>query len=149
MTAKAHDQWAGRDFPVLVTVAKLLDENFGSPLQPDDVMAESALDQQDVIRALLALASGYVTIQQEHTQAGGIPFVTVTGLTERGRRAAGLWPDGDAPDALVDLLQRAASTAADPDEKSRLRRAADALTGVGQGVMTDVLAALIKAQAGV
>jgi hypothetical protein len=73
----------------------------------------------------------------------------VNEITERGRRAVGLWPTGESVDALVDALRQAEDATDDPEEKSALRRAAGAVLGVGRDVMTDVMAAVIAKQMGV
>ncbi|WP_116951622.1 hypothetical protein [Jiangella endophytica] len=70
-------------------------------------------------------------------------YVLLTGLTERGRRAVGVWPSGENVDALVEALQQAAEATSDPEEKSALRRAAGAVLGVSKNVMTEVVAAVI------
>ncbi|GAA5150107.1 hypothetical protein GCM10023340_26490 [Nocardioides marinquilinus] len=69
-------------------------------------------------------------------------------LTERGRRAVGLWPSERSADQLVDLLRRAEDLTDDPDERSRIRQAAAALHGVSSDIITDVGAAWVRSQTG-
>lgn len=49
-------------------------------------------------------------------------------LRERGRRAVGIWPNGESVDALVDALRQAGEATTDPEEKTLIRRPAGALT---------------------
>lgn len=74
--------------------------------------------------------------------------VTRIVLTERGLRAVGLWPSDHAGNQLADLLRQAAEATTDPEEQTILQRASGAVGSVSRGVMTDVLAALLKSQAG-
>lgn len=69
-------------------------------------------------------------------------------LTERGRRAVGLWPSERTADTLVDLLRQAEELTDDPEEKTLIRRAAGAIGSVSRDVITDVAAALARSQVG-
>ena len=72
----------------------------------------------------------------------------ITRLTQRGRRATGLWPSENTVDALVEVLQQAERATTDPDERGAIRRAWSALGGVSRDVMVDVTAAVIARQSG-
>jgi hypothetical protein len=79
---------------------------------------------------------------------GGRTDFLVNGITERGRRAVGLWPSGEGVDALVDALRKAENTTDDPEEKTVLRRAAGAVGSVSRDIMVDVVAAVVSRQSG-
>ncbi|MEP6650890.1 MAG: hypothetical protein ABJA74_13425 [Lapillicoccus sp.] len=93
----------------------------------------------------MALVPTYLTGKPLNT-ADGILDVVINGLTERGRRAIGLWPSGETVDALVDALRQAEEATEDPEEKSLIRRAVGAVTSVSRDVMVDVVAAVINRQ---
>lgn len=67
--------------------------------------------------------------------------VTVDRVRERARRELGTWP---TPNLLVDeiaaALARAADESSEPEQRSRLRAAADALYGFGRDIAVAVAA---------
>jgi hypothetical protein len=73
----------------------------------------------------------------------------VGGLTERGRRASGLWPGGESVEALIDALRQAEEAADDPEEMRIIRRAAGAIGMVSRDIMVDVVAAVVTKQSGI
>ncbi|MET9318314.1 hypothetical protein ABZX12_41420 [Kribbella sp. NPDC003505] len=144
--------WEGRDLPVLEKIVDYYDQ-YGESPQPSDLAYMLGWYEQvddpddaveDVERALRAL---------EHEQP---PFITdlqktasgeVVGIgapTGHARRTVGAWP---TPDILADRIIVALNEAADnePDEvkKGKLRRAAEAVAGVGRDILTDVTAQVI------
>lgn len=141
-----QDRWANRDLPVLLAAARLLEDTDDAP-GFGEIAATTGLDEADVVRALTALDGVYLRAIRSDTFSGLDDF-DVEALTERGRRAVGLWPTGDGPDALVSALQQAAEATSDEEEKKLLRRAGGAVASISRDVMSDVLAAVIKAQTG-
>ena len=147
MTQKLDDRWANRDLPVLVSVAKAVDANPGHVLQAAAVAGDTGLPSDAVLSSLIALQDTYIVGKPIATMGGMVDFLT-SGITERGRRAAGLWPDGESVDALVDALRQAEEATDDPEEKNLIRRAAGAVGSISKSVMTDVLAAYVRQQTG-
>lgn len=150
VTDKLDDTWTSRDFPVLVAAARLLEQG-QTFIRADDVCIAAGLTPEDATRAIEALIPAYLEWVPPEGAQSGIRRVLFTGrhrLTERGRRAVGLWPSGESVDALVDALHQAEATTSDPEEKSAIRRAAGAVLSVGRDVMTDVMAAVIARQIG-
>jgi hypothetical protein len=147
MTQRLEDRWAARDLPTLVAAARLIDDRPHFSLQIEDIAAASGFSLDDTTRAVVSLMSGYLDVDASQRGLGG-QFLLVRGLTERGRRAVGLWPSGRGVDALVDALRQAEQAVDDPEEKSLLRKAASAAMGISREVTTDILAAVIKAQTG-
>ena len=146
-TSPLPDRWATRDFPVLVETARLLDAGAPGPLQASELMDVTSFNEKDVNAAWGALiGAGYLVGGTFSTLASTEHFAE--DLTERGRRAVGLWPSGDNADALVDALRQAEELVDDPEEKGLIRRAAGAVGSVSRDVMTDVLAAVIARQSG-
>ena len=142
------DRWHSRDFPVLLEAARLLDAG-DMPVSSDDIAATLAFDEDDVVAALQALHGTYTTGDPLDSLGGVMGFI-ITGLTERGRRVTGLWPDEDqTADVLVELLTKAGDQVQDEEDASALKRAGRLLRGVPASVLADVTAALIRQQTGI
>jgi hypothetical protein len=139
MAERLDDVWINRDYPVLREVARRIDA--GDVHVHQDVIAEIAgLESDEVKRAAAALERrGLVTLTKD---LGPVRFVEVSGAAYL---ITGLHPDADdALSRLVQVLQQAAERTGDQEERSRLRRAADALLGVSRDVMTGVLTAYLS-----
>jgi len=134
MSEPLDDVWLTRDFPVLKEVTRRIDAGEGIAQSIDIanalgiendkvVLAAKALDRRD----LVALDQGY---------GGTVNFLDVSG---EAYLITGLHPNGeDALTGLVEALQQAADQVDDPEERSRLRRAAEAVRGVSRDIMTGV-----------
>lgn len=143
---KLASTWEARDLPVLSAAAARLDRlEFG--VQSEALAEDSGLDRDDVMAALLALAPEYLDVKPLRT-LGGLMDVFAMGITERGRRAVGLWPSGEGVDALLDALRQAEEATTDPVERTLIRRAMGALGSVSRTVLSDVLAAVVQRQMG-
>lgn len=143
----AQDTWAGRERPLLEAIAA------GEAEHVRDVNTEWMIDRtgltpEDVAAGLAALLDAeYI----DAIDAGGgddVSFYLRLKLRERGRRDVGTWPSEDSFTGLLDALDVAAENATDEETTSRLRRARDAVAGIGREVGTQVLTAWLKAQAG-
>lgn len=141
-----RERWQDRDFPVLVAAARLLEESDETP-GLEELVHASELDRDEVVRALTALDGPYLVGTRLDTFKGLVAY-HVEGLTERGRRTVGIWPSGEAVDALVSALRQAEQATDDPEERSALRRAGGAVATVSREVMSDIIAAVIKSQTG-
>lgn len=149
MNEMLNDRWHATDFPVLLEVARRIERRDGS-ISAHRVAEALGRDHNDVIHSLLSLAEpgGWVVGQPLRGDNQILAFM-VGGLTERGRRATGLWPSEEAAaDALLDLLAQAAEQVEDPDDAGVLRKASRMLKGVPSAVLSDVTAALIRQQTG-
>jgi DNA-binding IclR family transcriptional regulator len=139
MTEPLDDVWAARDYPVLREVTRHIDA--GDVHVHQNVIAEAlGIEPQEVGRAATALERrGLVTLTHD---TGPVRFVEVSGSAYL---ITGLHPDADdALSRLVQVLQQAATQTSDQDERTRLRRAADALLDVSRDVMTGVLTAYLS-----
>ena len=112
MTDRLPDRWSSRDLPFLVAAAREIDAG-ETALRAEHTPVDLAA--ADRIAAAMALVPTYLT-GKPLTAAEGVLDVVINGLTERGRRAVGLWPNDDTANALVDALQRAAEATDDPDQ---------------------------------
>lgn len=147
---RLSDRWHTLDYPVLLELARALEA--GEYPDRDAVTQKLGLERAQVDRAIAGLCRGdYLDLY-----AGGPEGRTIRGaltgqslaLTERGRRAVGLWPSGEDVDALVDALRQAEQSTSDPAEQGRIRQAAGALMSVSREVMVDVIASVVAKQTG-
>lgn len=143
------DRWQTRDFPVLRAAAACLESQDLPPVRADQLAEQTGFTEDDVIRACQALHPTYIAGKPLGTMAGVMDFF-VTGLTDAGRRATGLWPKGDdAVAQLLDALRLAEDFTDDPDDKSALRKAGGQLASVSRDVLAEVIAAVVTRQAGI
>jgi DNA-binding transcriptional ArsR family regulator len=136
--------WETRDYPTLLAAARILDTSAHSVLAEEiaeDITRDCGLSVEDVTHALIALGEGgYLTVTRE---------LVVSGVTERGRRAVGLWPsDDDSVDALAEVLLQAAEQTDDPEDKTRLRKAGEAVAGLSHNVAEGLIKAWIMRHTG-
>lgn len=124
-------------------------EKAGGVTDSRSIATRLGIDEMDAGTACEALDPAYIQGKAHKSFGGGVFLYVVTGLTERGRRATGLWPDETAAaDALLELLNQAADTTTDEDDAGNLRKAGRLLRGVPSAVIADVTAALIRQQTG-
>jgi hypothetical protein len=142
------DRWASRDFPVLIEAARRLDD--GQRItEAEEIAADLDVEVDQVYAALDALVPLYLSGESVDTLAGRGAYL-VNGITERGRRAVGLWPREEAAaDALIELLEQAADHVDDEDDAGALRRAGRLLKTVPAAVLAEVTGALILQQTGI
>jgi hypothetical protein len=142
--------WHSRELPVLVAAARILETG-------DTVTAHDLYDVEDLDLDLAAIETALEALHPTYVDGGRSPMrggdvrgmLNLTRLTDHGRRATGLWPDGDtAVDQLLDALRQAAGLTDDPDDKDALRKAGGQLAAVSRSVVAEVIAAVIARQAG-
>ncbi|WP_418058470.1 hypothetical protein [Pimelobacter simplex] len=134
--------WESRDLPVLAAVVEICDEDEWGMAEPEQIAERTGLPSEDVEKALWKLAGEqppFFGFSNDST-FGGRDIGTITRPTGHAQRTVGAWP---TPESLIERivaeLHEAAERADTPEEKSRLKKAADAVGGVGKGVMTGVL----------
>jgi hypothetical protein len=141
------EQWHSRDLPVLVEAARQLQTK--PNVMSGQIAQPLGLDADDAARAFQALIGPYLVGKVQRTGNGEIYLAMATELTERGRRATGLWPDGEsAIDQFLSALRQAEDLVVDEDDKSALRKASGQLGAVSRDVLAEVLAAFVARQAG-
>lgn len=142
------DRWRSRDLPVLIEVMRQAEAGE----EPNTVaMAEAAeIDRDAVAGVLVALESAeYLRTGRSPARGGHDGTLRKIEVLERGRRATGLWPDGDtAVEQLLDSLRQAEELTANPDDKSALRQAGAQLGAVSRDVLAEIIAAVVSRQAG-
>jgi len=139
MGDKLPDVWATRDFPILKAATLYADQGLAPDF--DELAKQTGLSTGDVARGIAALQRrGLVQVETNLAGTGWI-----TDVSGEAYLITGLHPDGDgALEALASMFRQAAEQTSDPDEKSRLRKAAsavgDVIGQVGAGVMTAYIA---------
>ncbi len=141
--------WEARDLPVLDAAVRILDRDGPVPgAYLRDVAAETCLDIDDVVRATYALESAGLVEMQQRTMGGGGQW-RVRGVTGEARRLVGAWPTPDnLADRIVAAMQEVAENAPTEEERGRARKLLDGATGVGKGVLTEVLVKVLSGGVG-
>jgi hypothetical protein len=141
-----NQMWQERDLPILQAVAEA--EQRGESLNLDGIAAATGLDLPKVQAGARALSDARLIdgAKLEMLDIGLI--MSDICLLGEGRRAIGQWPSSDPFDNLVNLIQARIATETDPEKKSKLQRFAGQVGEVGRDVLTGVLTALAKQQAG-
>jgi hypothetical protein len=135
--------WAERELPVLRAALRRLDAGEDFPML-EEIRAEVGLDVAQMragLRALEDATPPYIDVS--YTMAGPDHVGGhVNGVSERARRELGSWPSATAVvDQLVAALSAAADDEPEPQRKSRLRAAADALTGFAREIAVQAIGA--------
>jgi hypothetical protein len=137
--------WETRDLPVLEAIVRLYDEG-NQAVEARELTERTGFDYETVQQALWALAYEQPPFFDpiDTSTFGARDMAAVRSVSGHARRTVGAWP---TPEGLADRIIAALNEAADnePDEvkKGKLRRGAEAVGGVGKGVITDVLAQVI------
>jgi hypothetical protein len=140
--------WSERDLPILKAMAAV-EESGEYTVTVASIAASVGREDQDTWIGLRSLrTAAYVDWTQEVRTIDGTRRLTEPRLAERGRRLLGQWPQ-DEYQSLLTIIEERIEATADPDERSRLVRFRDGLIGVGRDVATDILAAILKDQAGI
>jgi hypothetical protein len=139
MTEPLDDVWLTRDFPVLKEVTRRIDAGEVMP-ESIDIANALGIENDKIVLAAKALdRRGLVELSRDY--GGDATFLDVSG---EAYLLTGLHPNGeDALTGLVEALQQAADQVDDPEERSRLRRAAEAVRDVSRDIMTGVLTAYL------
>jgi hypothetical protein len=135
--------WTSRELPVLQAMVEYLDDPAHTHIGPAGIAELSGLDEDQVVRALRALAEATPPFIQGSQPAQCTYPVLVTGVSERARRAVGQWPSGEQlAEELLRRLQQAADDEPDPERRGRLRQATTVLGGVARDVVVEVASAV-------
>lgn len=138
---RLDDVWTTRDYPVLVTVARMLEQN--DMVQAVEVAEATGRPHRDVVLALVNLGHKHLTVQDSSTYDGRDNYVT--GIRPGGLEAVGQWPSSDvAAERLIAALDALADKSpVDSPKRKRLLAVRDGFLNAGRDVMVDVAAAMI------
>ena len=136
------DTWYNRDLPVLVAAAAHLDQFPRSRVHARTITPAVELDFADVERALTALTDGGYLRTADDARMSGRRTAAV-GLTEKGRREAGLWPDPEAlTNRLLDAIKQQIENATDPDTRNRLQKLFDSARALPREILVSLIGSL-------
>lgn len=141
-----RDLWGTRDLPLLTVVAEAF-ERSGPVERVSSLFGIDGLTDRDVVTGIRALYQDGLISGIDASSMNDFELLEIE-LTGDGRRALGQWPSGHPYDELLALIASRIEASTDPDERSRLERLASAMKGLGEGVVANLLAALIQRQVG-
>ena len=135
------DEWFTRDLPVLTEIAVLIQAK--KPASSERVAEGLGMGRDDVISAMHALedAKFYEGFSMHSGSRRAMK------LTEKGRRATGVWPSDDAVQALTQALAAAEAAETDPAEKQKIQSVGQTLRTLGGRAASDLAVAIAKAYA--
>lgn len=141
--------WERRELPVLCALVEHFDDVDAYRLQPGQIAQLAALGEDQVKRALKALHEAEPPLIRGMTVDQAPYPIWVTGITERGRREAGAWPDpGQLADRLLAALEKAADAEPEGEKRNALKRTLAFLGGAGRDVLVQTAATVLGGQLG-
>jgi hypothetical protein len=131
--------WENRDLVVLDLAVQYFDDPSVHRLGIPVIVERTGLSEDDVKRALRALASASPRLIKG-SSADQVAFpLFLTGVTGPARQLVGAWPSPDSlTDRLVAALEAAASAEPNEEKRSALRHAAAVLGGMGRDIFVEV-----------
>jgi hypothetical protein len=123
---------------VLVSIARRLDARavIGDAHDREFLAELDPFDRDPIANAMIALANAHYIDCCVNVMLSGDKHVSAPTLTERERRAVGIWPNQEKAAEHV-------------DDAGALKKAGRLLGGVPASVPADVTAALIRLQSGI
>jgi hypothetical protein len=144
MSEPLTDTWHNRDLPVLREVVRLYDRGIGRVVRVSAIEAALDLDEDDIQRALNALAMDALIDTEGSMQK---KYLTVSRVSGEARRKAGAWPtEQTALDRIIAALEAIAENTDDPEEKSKAQKFAAWLRTGATTVGLSVASAAIGGQ---
>lgn len=137
--------WEQRDLPVLRALAEHFDAIDAPRVGIAQFVTLAGMSEDEVQRALRDLWQADPPLING-TKVDQLPYpVWVNGVTERGLRMVGAWPDPQQlADRLLAGLERAIEAEPDSEQRGRLQRAFETMRGVGREVLVQVAANVIS-----
>ena len=137
------ETWSVRELPILRTALARLERGYEF-VDLDELRIDLGFTATQIRQAVEALNSAtppYLSASFDNGWDGVHSPGSIDRIHERARRELGTWPSADNLVAeIASALQRAADETAEPEERTRLRTAADALTGFARDVAVAVAA---------
>ena len=144
---RALTSWERRDLPFLRAAAPAMDAT-GRVFDAQQFADEAGLSPEEAMIAGAALIEADYLDGHVTRGYGAFARVTLTRLTERGRRTAGLWPSEQSIEAFQAALLEVADRTRDPEQASFFRRVATFVGGMSRDVAVDFTAAFAAKMAG-
>lgn len=143
--------WSG-DRAVLTRVVELY-ESAGEPRQVEQVLEHFPIEQHDGAQQSLRRLgdTGYITVLTSKAMGRRGPrIVVITGVTEKGLRASGAWPDNAEvlADRILTVLAEGAENEPEPEKRSKLKAGLQGVGGMTRDVLVDVVGAALAKSTG-
>jgi hypothetical protein len=143
---KVDELWSF-DRAVLTKVVEAY-EPTGVDLLSGQILRHFPAAQYDDVRQSLRRLDkdGYIETTALRRGNGEVHFLRINGVTGKGLRASGAWPD-DAEllaDRILAALVERAENEPDPEKQSKVKTVLKAVGGMSRDVLVDVLGAAIK-----
>lgn len=133
---EAEETWGWREVPVMRTVIRLAEQPVFTEIRDSEIVNATDLTKQEVRQSLRALNPTFLNARR-----AGTGEMTVYRITDKARQAAGQWPSPDSwIDDLVQALRAAADYEHDEEKRSRLRQAAEVLSGIAKETVVALIA---------
>ena len=136
--------WESRDLPVLAAIVEWMEENTpGAMPSMSDLADKTGVDAMTCWKACRAMDGVYVDLRE--VMAGGQPEPhRVVAISAEARRLVGQWPSPvDYLDRLRVALEQRAADMDDPEQRGRLRKAAEYLGSMSREVAVGVATAAL------
>jgi hypothetical protein len=145
--ADLSDTWTTRDFPLLVEIARLIEQQGNAHPANFPNWEDGGTEERRLVAGFKALeAAGYLELGNPRFSNG---LAMVHNISMEARQLVGLWPSAaDGSDALVQALLAAANATSDAAEKTKLRTVAEQVGGISASVMSSVASAWIASRIG-
>lgn len=147
-----EDTWFSRDLPVLDIAVQICDLRNGGPAFVSEVVdnlegQEVVPSPQEVRKAFTAIRPLFETVSAETDELG---IEALSYPTPEARRYVGAWPEPhQLAERVVAELERQAEAETDPKKKSWLKSVIKGTGQAGREIAVDVMASVIKQQAGI
>ena len=137
--------WEWRELPILGEALRRVDAGETS-IPVGEIRDAVGLTQEQAWAGVRALADAeYIEVRWGATATASVPAM-IEMVKERARRELGSWPSAETIlQSLVDALGEAAERESEPEEKGRLREAAEVIGGAAKDLAVAVIAAKIPA----
>lgn len=127
---------------MLAAVVEICDEDDWGRAEPHAIAEKTGLPIEAVNKALWKLSGEHPPFFEisDASTFGGREIAAVSNPSGHAQRTVRAWPTPESVvDRMIAALQDAAENADTAEERSRLQRAAEAVGGVGRGVVTGVI----------
>ena len=116
----------------------------------DDLATATGFERPLIDRTLLALTEAFPPyITGVSAASEELCYLLGIRLLERGRRAVRQWPNEDAAEQFLELVEKRANETEDPEERSRLRQLLSTAGSISRETLAEVIAAVVTNAAGI
>jgi DNA-binding MarR family transcriptional regulator len=147
-----EDVWNARDLPVLMAIARHLDQNPGTALPVKDLVEHLDMGPDDITRAVVALSdAGYIEtiVHDRRLASAGRQINRVKRISPEARRIVGLWPSPEtALDRMIAALEELAAKSESDETRGKAQKLLDGFAEAGRQIGVGVARAAITGSMG-